>query len=175
MQASLSGDGRSLELLFKRYFRPIYGYVSLLVGQRDADDVAQEAFVRAWRHLASFDASRPFKTWLYRIAHNAAVDFLRKKRPASFSDLQSEDSPAFEETVADDALPMPEIIDRKMAMEVLHKALDGLPKKQREALTLHYLDELSFTEIAELSGEPVDTVKSRSRRALMALKKALAS
>jgi len=176
VQASLSGDEKSLEILFKRYFRPIYGYAASLVGRQDADDVVQETFVRAWRHLSTFDVKRVFKTWLYRIAHNAAIDLLKKKRPTAFSELDRPDEAmSFEESIEDETDPITELLDRKEAAAHLRKALDALPVKQREALTLHYLDELTFAEIGEALGEPIDTVKSRARRALMTLKKLLES
>ena len=174
VEASLSGDQKSLELLFKRYLRPIYGYAAGLVGRDEADDVVQETFVRAWRHLSSFDTKRVFKTWLYRIAHNAAVDLLNKKRPTAFSDLdRPDDSASFEESIEDETDPISELLDRQDAAAHLRRALDALPVKQRTVLSLHYLDDLTFGEIGELLDEPLDTVKSRARRSLATLKKLL--
>ena len=100
----LAGDQASLEILFGRYLRPIYGYVSTIVGRLEADDAVQETFVRVWKHIRVFDTERVFKTWLYRIAHNAALDLLKKKRPAVFSDLdRPDDGVIFEETLEDEA------------------------------------------------------------------------
>ena len=174
VREALTGDEQSLEVLFKKYLKPIYGYVSGIVGRDEADDAVQETFLRAWRHLARFDTDRVFKTWLYRVAHNAAIDLLKKKKPTSFSDLdRPEDAPGFEETIEDETEPISALLDRQGSAERLRKALDQLPAKQRSVISLHYLDELTFAEISEILGEPLDTVKSRSRRALGTLKKLL--
>jgi RNA polymerase sigma-70 factor (ECF subfamily) len=176
VQAHLSGDKASLGILFKRYFRPIYGYAAGLIGREEADDVVQETFIRAWRHLSTFDTGRVFKTWLYRIAHNAAIDIMKKKRPTAFSDLdRPEDGPTIEETIEDETDPISVLLDHKDAADRLRKALDALPKPQREVLTLHYLEELTFSEIGEMLEQPLDTVKSRARRALVTVKKLLES
>lgn len=174
VQAHLSGDKASLAILFKRYFRPLYGYITGLIGREEADDAVQETFIRAWRHLSTFDTQRVFRTWLYRIAHNAAIDLMKKKRPTAFSDLErSDDGPDIEETIEDEADPISELLDRRDSAERLRKALDALPKPQREVLTLHYLEELTFSEIGEMLEQPLDTVKSRARRALVTVKKLL--
>lgn len=176
MKSYLKGDEKSFEILVKRYLRPIYGYAAGIVGREDADDVVQEAFVRVWRHLSTFDTRRVFKTWLYRIAHNAAIDLLKKKRPVAFSELErGEDGPTMEETIEDDADPISEMLDKKDAATHLRKALDALPIQQRTVLKLHYLEELTYAEIGETLDEPLDTVKSRARRALVTLKKLLES
>lgn len=174
VQAYLSGDERSLELLFKRYLRPLYGYTAGIVGRDNADDVVQETFVRVWRHMHSFDTQRVFKTWIYRIAHNAALDLLKKKKPTAFSELdRPDDSASFEEGIEDETEPISILLDRKDAAEHLRKALDALPPKQRTVLSLHYLEEMTFSEIGEMLDEPLDTVKSRARRALVSLRKIL--
>jgi RNA polymerase sigma-70 factor (ECF subfamily) len=170
----LEGDETSFEILVKKYLRPIYGYAVGIVGREEADDVVQEAFLRVWRHLSTFDTQRVFKTWLYRIAHNAALDLLKKKRPTAFSELdQIEESPTMEEMIKDDSDPISELLDQRDSADQLRKALDALPIPQRSVLTLHYLDGLTYAEIGQTLDEPLDTVKSRSRRALVSLKKIL--
>ncbi len=171
IRACLAGDEKAPGFLFHRYFKTIYRYVAGLIGTDEADDAMQEAFLRAWRHLSRFDQKKNFKTWLYRVAHNAALDLLKKRRPMAFSELaRSEDGPDPEDLLPDAQEPIPEWLDRQDAAAGLSRALDLLPTAQRNVLKLHYLDELTFAEIAEIRGESINTIKSRSRRALIGLK-----
>jgi RNA polymerase sigma-70 factor (ECF subfamily) len=174
IQAYLAGDSASLELLFTRYLRPIYGYVAGIVGRTEADDAVQETFVRVWKHLHTFDRDRVFKTWLYRIAHNAALDLLKKKRPMAFSELDKPDEGIiFEQTLEDQAESISVLLDREASADRLRTALSALPVHQRTVLSLHYIDEMTFAEIGKVLDEPLDTVKSRARRALLSLKQRL--
>lgn len=171
MEAYLKGEERALDVLFRKYLRPIYGYTSGIVGRDEADDAVQETFLRAWRHLSSYDTSRAFKTWLYRIAHNAAIDLLKKKRPTAFSDLKrDEEDAAFEDGIEDETETIEKLMDREVDVVRVRAVLARLPIKQRTVIDLRYVEELTFAEIGETLDEPLDTVKSRHRRALLALK-----
>lgn len=171
----LSGDEQSLKFLVERYLRPIYGFTYRFVnGAQDAEDVTQDIFVKVWRHIKQFDQEKSFKTWIFSIAKNAAIDFLKKKKTIPFSEFENEDG---ENTIMEnlvDSSPLPsELLERSDLKEMLAKAMEKLSPKYRMVLFLRYNDHFTFREIAESLGEPLHTVKSRHRRALIMLKKFL--
>jgi RNA polymerase sigma-70 factor (ECF subfamily) len=170
IKAYLAGDEASLSILYKRHLRPLYGFVRRIVGLEDAEDVAQEAFVRAWKHLDSFQSERNFKVWLYRIAHNAAVDFIKKNRPIAFSEYEKEDGDDMAGSIEDTTPSVEELFDKSIAASLIRAYLERLTPKIRLVLTLHHLDELTFAEISVALSESIDTIKSRHRRALIKLK-----
>ena len=171
----LGGDNAALDTLIRRYLGQVYGFVSRYVGDSsDADDITQEAFVRAWKHLKKFDQGKSFKTWIFSIAKNAALDFLKKKKTLPFSDFENEQGDnALVDSITDPAPLAPELLDRADLASLLDSVMQLLPPQQRMVLFLRYNDHLSFREIGEALNEPLDTVKSRHYRGLIALKKLL--
>ncbi len=171
----LKGDDESLEILIKRYLQPVYGFVRRLVrDQAAAEDVTQDVFARMWQNLNQFKQDKSFKPWLYGIARNAALDWLKKKKALPLSAFEDEAGNNFlAETLADTEPLADEILARQDAGELLESALSRLPLSYQTVLLLYYTEQLNFQEIAELLKEPIDTVKSRQRRALFALKKLL--
>lgn len=171
----LKGDEEALELLIKRYLKPVYGFVFRYVNNRvDAEDLAQETFFRLWRNLKKFQPEKSFKSWLFTIAKNAAIDFLKKKKTVPFSAFTNEDNEdeknSIIETLADPA-PLPdELFDRQNLANELNAAINQLSLKYQTVLFLHYQNQLTFQEISEIEGEPLNTVKSRHLRALAKLK-----
>lgn len=171
----LKGDEKSLEILIKQYLKPIYSFVYRYVGDTaDAEDITQEAFVRMWRNIKKFDQQKNFKTWIFSIAKNASIDFLRKKKAIPFSEFENEEGGnAIIDTLVDPA-PLPdEIIERADMVHLLTSALEKLSPKYRMVLFLRYNDHFTFREIAESLSEPLHTIKSRHRRALIVLKEIL--
>lgn len=171
----LSGDEGALRVLFERYVSRIYNFIYRYTGGKvDADDIAQEAFVRAWKNLKRFDEKKSFRTWIFAIAKNAALDSLKKKKAVLFSDFEGEDETnVFEETISD-PLPLPdEIFDRADIARFVSSSLEELSPRYRIVLILHYTEDFTFQEIADSLGEPLNTVKSRHRRALLILRKIL--
>ncbi len=171
----LKGDEKSLEILIQKYLKPIYGLAYKYVGNvQEAEDITQETFVKVWRNLKKFDKDKNFKTWIFSIAKNTAIDFLKKKKAVSFSEFQNENG---ENTLLEkfiDSSPLPnELLERKDMIGALAKAIDKLLPKYRQTLLLRHNDNLTFREIAESLGEPLNTVKSRHRRGLIMLKKYL--
>ena len=171
----LADDEHSLKLLIERYFRPIYSFVYRFAGNastQDAEDITQDVFVKVWRHIKKFDKEKSFKTWIFSIAKNAAIDFLKKKKTIPFSEFENEDG---ENTIMEkltDSSPLPhELLERKEIGEMLAKAMENLSPKYRMVIFLRYNDHFTFREIAESLDEPLHTVKSRHRRALIMLKK----
>jgi len=171
----LGGDVAALETLVTRHLRPVYAYVFRQVGNvQDAEDITQEVFVRVWKNLKKFDSQKSFLPWVFRIARNASVDFLRRKKTVPFCAFENEAGEnVLVETLADPA-PLPaELFDQHNLTQRLATAIAGLPSAHREVLFLHYNDHFSFQEIAELTGEGINTVKSRHYRAVVALRKRL--
>ena len=172
----LAGDEQSLELLIRRYLKPIYSFVFRYVGNgQEAEDVTQEVFVRVWRNLKKFDQEKSFKTWIFSIAKNASLDFLKKKKAIPFSEFEREDGGnVIIDTLADpSSLPL-ELLEKAGMAKILNVAMEKLSPRYRMVLFLRYNDHFNFREIAESMGEPLHTVKSRHRRALIKLKKLLA-
>jgi RNA polymerase sigma factor (sigma-70 family) len=170
------GVEEAITTLVTRYTEPLYKFIVRLVGDRhEADDLTQEAFMKMWKSLGRFDLERPFKTWLFTIARNVAVDYLRKKKPLIFSRLsKSEEDTHFEDTLADEMPLADEHLANKMQVQAVSLALEELSLDERSIILLREQDEFSFDEIATIVGRPMNTVKSRYRRALAKLREALA-
>lgn len=171
----LTGDEGSLEILFARYLKPIFSFSYRYVGSgHEAEDIAQEVFVKVWRNLKKFDQNKSFKTWIFSIAKNTAIDFLKKKKAIPFSEFENEDGEnMITETLADPS-PLPqELLERASMAQMLNSAMEKLSHKYRMVLFLRYNDHFNFREIAESLGEPLSTITSRHRRALIKLKEIL--
>ncbi len=167
----LEGDERAFERLLGKYMTPLYGFVFQFVrDQAVAEDLTQEAFVRAWKNIRQFDQTKQFKTWLYAIAKNATYDYLKKKKSIPFSSFQNEDGESTLEVI-DDEHPLPdELLARKDAVEELERVLVTLPEIYRTILLLAYKEDFSLMEISEIFGISYNTVKSRYQRAIKVLK-----
>jgi RNA polymerase sigma-70 factor (ECF subfamily) len=171
--AALAGDQDSFAVLVERYVSPVYKFSYRYVRNGpDAEDIAQETFLRVWKNLKKFDQSKNFKTWIFAIAKNASLDLLKKKKPMPFSQIGEEDD-------AIDAVLAPYVAVNDMSDDVFDQgllrknfdlALAKLPSHYRAVMVLRYTDNLKFREIAERLGEPIDTVKSRHRRGLALLR-----
>ena len=172
----LAGDESAFAELTRRHLGGVYSFVARFVGNaEEADDITQETFLKAWKNLKKYNqSSSKFKTWLFRIARNSAIDFLRKKKHVPFSQFDTEGGVnVLTETVAD-AEDLPDTLLMKLEdAKELHAVLEQLPPKAREILLLYYTNEFTFEEIGTLLGEPANTVRSRHRRALQALRKIL--
>jgi RNA polymerase sigma-70 factor (ECF subfamily) len=171
----LVGDEKSLEILIHRYLKPIYSFVYRYVGNGDeAEDITQEVFVKMWKSLKKFDQKKKFKTWIFTIAKNACLDFLKKKKTIPFSEFENEEGEnKLIETLVDPA-PLPdELFERASIGEMLSAAINQLAPKYCLVLSLRYNDHFTFREITRVLGEPLNTIKSRYRRALIKLKRLL--
>ncbi len=173
----LNGDDESLEVLIQWYLKLIYGFVYRYVGNADeAEDITQEVFVRIWRNLKNFDSQKNFKTWIFSIAKNAVIDFLRKKKTMPFSafDIENGNNLIFDNFADSDLLPN-EISRNKETERLLAGATKKLPSNYRKVFFLHYDKNLNFREIAEMLGEPLNTIKSCYRRAVHSLREILSN
>lgn len=163
------GDLSAFEEIVRRYQRRVYGVALRVVRRHDvADDVVQEAFLRAHRALASFDLERPFGPWICRIAANLAVNHVRS--PEAREEGLPEDHG---ERVAECGDPLDGVLDQE-ALAVLAGALARLPAEQRAVFVLRAMEEMSYKEIAEALGLSMGTVMSRLFRARQRLAESLA-
>jgi RNA polymerase sigma-70 factor (ECF subfamily) len=175
---SLQGKDSSFAELVSRHISGVYKFAYRYVHDAaDAEDIAQETFVRAWKNLKKFDTTRNLKTWLFTIAKNASLDLLKKKKPLAFSKIteaENELESFLAPYVASGELPEVSV-DNKFLKGDLDAALSKLPPAYRAVLALRYNEHLKFREIAETLGQPIDTVKSKHRRGLALLRSVLFS
>jgi len=168
------GQEQAMTTLVNRYIGLIFNLIVRLVGdRREAEDLTQETFMKMWKALSRFDTEKNFKTWIFAIARNTAIDYLRKKKPILFSRLNSENEEGetrFEDNIADDAMLADEAFDRKQSTGALEKAMQTLSLDERVIIILHETDEMTFEEIADVMSKPMNTIKSRYRRALQKLR-----
>ena len=113
-----------------------------------------------------------FKTWIFTIAKNTTVDFLRKKRSYTFTDLDNEKND-FSDSIPDESLLPNEVLERLEEKNTLTKALEELPPQWRTILVLHYQEDMTFDEISKLFKKPLNTIKSNHRRAILKLREIL--
>ena len=154
--------------MVKRYQRRVYGVARRIVQRHDvADDVTQEAFLRGYQALASFDVERPFGPWICRIAANLAVNHVRSPRAR-----EQELPEGHLETRSHASDPLRDVLENE-AQSVLQQALAGLPPDQRAVLVLRVVEDLSYREIADALQLEMGTVMSRLSRAREKLRRAL--
>lgn len=164
------GDTESFGVLVQRYEQKMLRYARrFLFGTHDSEDVVQEVFLKAYVNIQSFDASRRFSPWLYRIAHNEFVNALKKKRGEAvpFFDPDTLFPHPVSPSRADDELSAKEL------REMLDQGLQQLDSLYREPLVLYYFEELSYQEIAEVLHLPVSTVGVRLSRGRAAIAKVI--
>lgn len=172
----LDGDQEAFAILVTAYEKQVYNLCLRMCGnQEDARDLAQEAFLKAWRRLQFYQSEASFSTWLYRLTTNVCIDFLRqKKRRPTVSLTVDGDSEEGQELDLPDGAPSPE--DRLLHQETsraVQKAMEQLDEEFRLVLTLRVVEDLSYEEIARVLDLNTGTVKSRLARARIKLRKIL--
>jgi len=168
----LGSNEEALKILIQKYLKPIYGFVFRLVcNAAEAEDVVQNTFIKMWKNLKKFDPNKNFKTWLFTIAKNTAFDSLKKKKPLLFSEFTNDNGENILEKTLADIEPLPdEILERQDAAKIIENAMKGLPVNYQTVLNLHYNENLTLKEIAEILNKSENTIKSWHRRALNKLK-----
>jgi RNA polymerase sigma-70 factor (ECF subfamily) len=163
-------DPQALAELYDRYGRMVFGLILRIVQDRaTAEDLVQEAFLRVWNRAAGFDSNQgAVGPWLLAVARNRAIDHLRYRgrRPEASLELNESENPALFADVQADPL-------RFDTVRQVKNALEKLSDQQREAIELAYFEGLSQTEIAERMQQPLGTVKSWVRRALLQMREEL--
>jgi RNA polymerase sigma-70 factor, ECF subfamily len=162
------GNEAAFEQLVLRHQRYVFNVAYRVLSDYDeAEDITQEAFVRAWRGLSSFRGEAKFTTWLYRIVHNLCLNRLPKLR----RNLQQVEP--LEEALSHPAPFLPDLFETRERVAFLHHQLDRLPEKYRLVLTLRYLQDLSYSEIADVLELSMGTVKTHIHRGRRLLRKEL--
>ncbi len=172
----LSGQEHLFETLVRRYQTRILSHVARMVGSReDALDLSQEIFLKVFGALDRFNPEFRFSTWLFRIAGNAAIDHLRKRRPRTIP-LETTDSDGHvssPEYKSSDLDPFGRLRNTERG-DAIARAIADLPAEFRELIALRHFTGLSYEEIAEIKNMPLGTVKNKLFRARAVLKERLA-
>lgn len=170
IQQYFKGDEESLEILIAKYLKLIYSFIYKNVGdQAVAEDITQEVFIKVWKNLKKFDQNKNFSPWLFQIAKNTSIDYLRKKKSIPFSKFENEKG----QNAFIDNMPAPSanLIEKLSDKEILASAMQNLPEKDQKIINLRHNDGLSFKEISAIFNESINTIKSRYRRTLANMKK----
>lgn len=177
MQSYATGDIEAFEELLARHRQPLFGYLCRMLKNRElAEDILQEVFIRVIRSRTSYKKSAKFTTWLYRIAHNACIDALRREKYRKTESLSesvggSEGTGMQLQDVIPSANPGPdEVVAREQLSEALKQCIARLSPEQREVFVLRQYQDLPFQEIARVTRTSESTVKSRMRYALKNLR-----
>lgn len=174
IKRAAAGDADAFEQLVVLYQPQVYRLAYRMTNHpEDAADLTQEIFLKAWTNLEKFEFKSAFSTWLYRLASNLCIDFLRNSRRKPSVPLTFEDAEGEEQRIeVIDPAPQPE--DALLAaeqQEQLNAAMQDLEPEHRQILTLRVVNDLSYTDIAEILGIKEGTVKSRIARAREKLRK----
>ncbi|MDE3088110.1 MAG: sigma-70 family RNA polymerase sigma factor [Chloroflexota bacterium] len=168
-----AGDVSAFRALVDRYTSPIYNLaLRFLRDPMEAENVTQETFLRVVGALERVRLDMPFKPYVFQIAVNLCRDLARKNRPLTFTDLDSgadraegREGEAASETIADAAAPPVERLEEEELHAQLHAAIDGLPMIYQAVVTLRYVEDFSYEEIAQALDLPVNTVRTHLHRA----------
>ena len=153
------GELSAFEELVDRHRPVVVRVAARIVGTDDAEDVSQDAFLRAFHRLEHYRGDAPFRAWLLRIAHNAALDHLGRRR------AEPVDPETIDETRASEARPPAERLETRERIERLERKLHGLSEQHRVVLVLRDAEGLSYEEIAAITDTPLGSVKGRLHRA----------
>lgn len=169
IQQYLKGDNKALEILIERYLKMIYGFVYKNVGSAsDAEDVTQEVFIKVWKNIKKFDQDKNLKPWIFQIAKNTSIDFLRKKKTIPFSRFENEKG---QNSLIENIIATPlNLIEKLSDKKVILAAMAGLSDKEQKTINLRHTEGMTFEEIAQRLDEPANTVKSRHRRTLLRMR-----
>jgi RNA polymerase sigma factor, sigma-70 family len=171
------GEVHAFETLIRRHQQGVYNFIFRFLGNREvAEEVFQEAFIKVHQAADRYVPNGKFTTWLYTIVRNLCVDNFRRKKireALSLDDRGPEDDKSLGDCIASDDIP-PDVMSSAMEIEgILQLALKKLNEDQREVFLLREKEGFKFEEIAEMTGVSVNTVKSRMRYALEALRRVL--
>jgi RNA polymerase sigma-70 factor (ECF subfamily) len=170
-----AGEGICFDQLVERYHRQIANFVFRMVGNYEtALDLTQEVFIKVYSSLGRYNPEFKFSTWIYKIASNTAIDYLRKQSvTVSPLYMVSGDDEEFELPIPAKG-PSPErALERTERSAQIEEAISKLPPRYRELIVLRHVSEFSYDEIAEVTGLPLGTVKNRIFRAREAMRKHL--
>jgi len=169
VERAQAGDRHAFELLVAKYQRKLGRLLSRFIRDHaEVEDVAQEAFIKAYRALPSFRGDSAFYTWLYRIGINTAKNYLvaQGRRAPTSTDFDADEAEGFEDADQLRDINTPEsLLQSKQIGETVNAAIESLPEELRTAIVLREIEGLSYEEIAEAMNCPIGTVRSRIFRA----------
>ena len=176
IHSALSGNENAYKRLLQKYHDPIYNFIFRMVHDRQqVEDLTQEAFIKAFASLKNFNEEYAFSTWLYKIATNNCIDYIRKRKLPTYSinkPIQSRDSDYTYEIPDFTFQPDRQIIAGQRT-KLLQQAISRLPEKYKRVIHLRHTEERSYEEIAEMLRLPIGTVKAHIFRAREMLNKYL--
>ncbi|MBU8920388.1 MAG: sigma-70 family RNA polymerase sigma factor [Bacteroidales bacterium] len=178
VERCLKGDEKAFEELLVKYRGPVFSICMRMVkNPMDAEDLAQDVFIRTFNVLDRYNPSYPFSSWLYRITSNLCIDFIRRRKSGVVSldePVSGSDGEMSRQIPADTIDPDREMENREM-MEVLEQAIADLPEHYRIIVILRHQEQLSYEEISDNLGIPLGTVKARIHRARNMIKEIFTS
>ena len=159
-------DSRVHDEIVKRYQKRLFIYLYRFIGNKEeTEDLLQNVFLKVFKYCDNFDTSRKFSSWIYRIAHNEAVNYIKRKSIKKFISLEDFVSSKDRiETKSDAQSPMEAWMSKELRKE-LEESLKELPKKYKEVLEMRYFQEKSYEEISKILKKPVNTVGTLINRA----------
>jgi len=171
VRTAVSGREAAFEELVRRYQRPIASYVYRMVGDYDAAlDLTQEVFIKVYNSLSRYRSEFKFSTWIYKIAHNTAIDHLRRHTVRDQIMTADGDGPRSEIAIESRRLTPEQESEREERRSEIESVVQSLPAAYRELIVLRHSHDLSYDEIAEVTGLPLGTVKNRLFRAREAMR-----
>ena len=174
----LKGDQNAFAEIVELFQDKLYRICYRMLGNKhEAEDIAQEAFVRAFINIHTFDTNRKFSTWLYRIGTNLCIDRIRKKKPDYYLDAEvagTEGLNMYSQIASKEELPEQEVLKMEMQDRVQYE-ISRLPDKYRAVIVLKYMEDLPLQEISDILEMPLGTVKTRIHRGREALRKQLSN
>jgi len=174
VQTAIAGREASFEELVRRYQRPIAAYVYRMVGDYDAAlDLTQEVFIKVYNSLARYRSEFKFSTWIYKIAHNAAIDHLRRYAVRGQALVGGFEGERREISIESRRLTPEQESEREERRSEIESVVQLLPAAYRELIVLRHSHDLSYDEIADVTGLPLGTVKNRLFRAREAMRELL--
>jgi RNA polymerase sigma-70 factor, ECF subfamily len=163
---AIAGRDDGFEELVRRYQRPITSYVYRMLGNYDASlDVTQEIFIKVYNSMARYSSEYKFSTWLYKISHNAAIDYMRRNAICPQSLENENNDGSFEIQIESKRLSPEQERERSEWRSEIESVVKCLPPGYRELILLRHSQDLSYDEIAEITNLPLGTVKNRLFRA----------
>jgi len=172
IERTLGGEPEAFNFLVRRWERQIYGLTLRMLGRdEDAKDATQETFLSAYRNLPKFRGEAKFSSWIYRIALNICNTRLRSRSKVTFSLEEEREATGFELT--DESVDLAGNLQQKQVATQVRRALGGLPPEMRQVIVMKEYEGLKFSEIAEILGIPISTVKTRMYTGLAELRKRL--
>jgi RNA polymerase sigma-70 factor (ECF subfamily) len=176
IQQVLKGDKNAFGDIIELYKDKVFQICYRMLGNRhEAEDVAQEAFIRAYVNIHRYNMEYKFSTWLYRIATNLCIDRIRKRKPDYYLDAEvpgTDGLNMYSQIPSEGKLPEEDVESMEL-QAMIQREISKLPEKYRAVIVLKYIEELSLNEISEILELPLGTVKTRIHRGREALRKQL--